>query len=153
MLFNRMKHDWVSCCTRSSPQAVTTTGTEYTRLAYSNLWFNTVRCKLLFFFFLLCSSKKTKTECCVVYDDDRQRVEEPPTLWYQMLGTRPSMRKCKQHSWWRRTCVWERARYAQRERERERERDRHKETLYSNSNSYKWQPTLTKGYKVTLYSD
>ena len=49
MLFNRMKHDWVGCCTRSSPQAVTITGVEYSWLAYSNLWFNTVRCKLFVF--------------------------------------------------------------------------------------------------------
>ena len=53
-----------------------------------------------FVFFLLGSSRKTKTECCVFYDDGWQRVEEPPTLWYQMFWTRPSMRKHEQHLWW-----------------------------------------------------
>ena len=96
---------------------------------------------------------KQKIECCVVYDDDRQRVEEPLTLWYQMLGTRSSVRKYKQHLLWRRTCVWKWARY--RETERERERERHKKALYFSIAIVTIITTtnLTKGYKVTLYSD
>ena len=42
----------------------------------------------LFVFSLLCSSRKTKTKCYEVYYDGRQRVEESPTLWYQMLGNK-----------------------------------------------------------------
>ena len=78
----------------------------------------------LFVFFLLYSPRKRKTECCFC-DDGRQWVEEPPTLWYQMLGTRPSMRKQEQHSVWRRTCVWEKSKI----RTHREKRGRHKETL------------------------
>ena len=88
-----------------------------------------------FFLSSLSFKRKQERECCVVYDDDRQRVEEPPMLWYQMLGTRSSVRKYKHDMWWWRTCVCEWAIY--RERERERWRDRHKENvIFVNSNSY-----------------
>ena len=66
-----------------------------------------------------------------------------------MLGTRSSVRKYKQHMWWRRTCVWEWARYTQRGRERER---RNNGVIFSIS-TITITTTLTKGYKVTLYSD
>ena len=53
----------------------------------------------------------------------------------------PAYRRCKTE-------------YAQRERERERERERKNITIFLESNSYNLeQPTFTKGYKVTLYSD
>ena len=39
-------------------------------------------------------------------------------------------------------------------REKEREREAQRMSIFMKvGNSYKWQPTFTKGYKVTLYSD
>ena len=44
--------------------------------------------------------------------------------------------------------------HRERERERERERGTKNLSIFIQSNSYKLeQPTFTKGYKVTLYSD
>ena len=66
-----------------------------------------------------------------------------------LLGTRPSMRKSKQHS-----IVMKNPCMSVYKIDTERDRDRHKEKRYiPKGNLYKWQPTLTKGYKVTLYSD
>ena len=96
--------------------------------------------------------KKTESECYVITDDDWQPVEEPWMLWYQMLWTRPSVRKCKQHPWWWRTCVRVGTRYTEMERERWAQKD---VMYYSNNNhsNQLQQPTLTKGYKFTLCSD
>ena len=56
----------------------------------------------LLVFFLLCFFKENKKNRMLFFlqgnDGGRQQVEEPPTLWYQMLGTRLSMRKQEQHS-------------------------------------------------------
>ena len=57
MPFNRKKHSRVVCCARSPPQAVTITGAEYSRVAYSKWWFNIVRFNFEFAFFLLCFFK------------------------------------------------------------------------------------------------
>ena len=100
-------------------------------------------CSSSFFSVSLNEAKNRMLSC----NGGRQRVEEPPTLWYQMLGTRPSMRKQEQHSVWWRTCVWEKANEIRIEREREAQRI----WLYSNSNNNN--NNLYKGYKVTLYSD
>ena len=104
----------------------------------------------LFVFFLLCSPRKTKNRMLWFYDDGQQRVEEPPTLWYQMLGMKPSMRKTKQHSVMIKNL---RMRISKICVERKREIGTKKRYI-TRGNSYKWQPTtFTKGYKVTLYSD
>ena len=125
---------------------------EYNWLAYSKCWSNIVRCKLCVSpLFSLLFKKNGKNRMLWFYDDGWHRVEEPPMLWYQMLGTRPSVRKSKQHSVWWRACVWDNEIDTQREREREREIGTKKQYIPI-GNSYKWQPALTKGYKVTLYS-
>ena len=84
-----------------SPRAVTISKTEYNRLAYSKWWSNAMRCKLVFsssLFSVSSNANKNRMLCSKCWNGGRQREGEHPTLWYQLLGTRPSMRKITQPS-------------------------------------------------------
>ena len=85
--------------------------------------------------------RESKSKCFVETDDDRRWVEEPLWLWYEMLGTRRSMQKYKQHPWWWRTCVWVRQ-----DMQRGRERDRHKDVMCIMSRTI-----ITKNTTTNLY--
>ena len=149
MLFNRMKHDWVGCCTRSSPPTVTITGTEYSRPTYSNLWFNTVRCKLFVFLLpsLFFKENKSRMLCGVRWRPTAGRRTSNALI--PNVGDKAVSAEVQAtFVMMKNLCV----RKQDTEREREIEIGT-KETLYFNSNSYKWQPTLTEIYKVALYSD
>ena len=123
-----------------------------------------MRTSFFFFFSLLCFFKCKTEKQNIVF---RKFEWRPVAGWWTSNTLIPIVgdeqgRQCgRDHTidlCLGRTCVWKIQdrirRERERERERERGRERHKECLYSwKGNNYKWQPTFTKGYKVTLYSD
>ena len=109
-------------------RAVTITKIEYNRLAYSMWWSNTMGCKLVFLLlsslFLQTANRKQNVMLCSKrWNGGRQREGKHPTLWCQLLRTRPSMRKItKQFVVKRNLRIGEAKQNTQREREREAQR-------------------------------
>ena len=108
-----------------------------------------------FFFSLLCFFKcKPKNRMFVpnvgmAAGSGKENIHRSDTNCW--AWTRPSMRKRSHNNLcWRRTCVWE----VENSIRTERERGTKSISISQECNNYNLeQPTFTKGYKVTLYSD
>ena len=124
-------------------------------------WFNTMRCKPRFSsssLFSVSSNAKQKNRilCSKGWNGGRQRDEEHPSSntncweWTRL----PVRKRSHNRNLWRgRTCVWGIQDRIRTHTHTHRHTERHKEVSLISNNYNNEQPTFTKGYKVTLYSD
>ena len=139
--------------------------TEYNRLAYSKRkWSNTVRCKSRFssFFSSLLfsvSSRYKKTEKQKLWSEGsnggRQRDEEHPSSDTNCCewGRPPVRKRSHNNLSYGRTCVWEMWKNVIRTHTHTHTHTKRYISIIKSATVTNEQPTLTKGYKVTLYSD